>query len=144
MQHQSFVEELLSVKFISPEIIKPTEEFRKDRVDELAENIILEETWTTPILVEKHNLVIMDGHHRYQVALMLELDMIPCLMIGYDNPYLKLSSRTIGEEITFEKIILAGLTGQLLSYKSTKHDLLIDLLKIKIPVGILKNGNKLQ
>ncbi|MDD3267048.1 MAG: ParB N-terminal domain-containing protein [Burkholderiales bacterium] len=93
MKHKHYIEEVLNITFIEPQSLKPTEGFDPQRASELMLSIKNRNKWTTPIMVEKNHLVIMDGHHRHQVAQMLNLKMIPCILLSYDNPLLKLSSR---------------------------------------------------
>lgn len=134
----NIIDELLSIKLLPLNKIKQSEEHDEARVRLLTDNIKDEGIWTHPILVEKQNFIIMDGHHRYQVAKNLNFKRIPCFVLRYDNPYLTVSSRIENLDIQINNIINAGLTGNLLKYKSTKHELLIDLLQVRIPIEILE------
>lgn len=134
-----FIEDLLKVKLIPINQIKPSEEHNIDKVDSLLMKITHEGVWTNPILIESNNSVIMDGHHRYQVAKKLNLSSIPCLILGYDNPYLEVKTYMHENHINVQDIINAGLSGKLLKYKSTRHKLSYDLLGIKIPIKILSS-----
>lgn len=139
MYTKSFIEDLLKVKLILMNQIKPSEEHSIEMVSSLLDNVINENVWTHPILIENKNFVIMDGHHRYQVAKKLNFKRIPCIIIGYDNPYLRVKSRIDGANIYIRDIINAGLSGQLLKFKSTQHELLFDLIKTQIPIQVLSN-----
>jgi hypothetical protein len=135
-QKFSWGNESIKLCFVPPKQLKPTEIYNKERTKALARKIFTENYWTRPLLVESNHLVIMDGHHRHQAAMMLNLMTIPCIMLSYESPYLEVSSWR-NKPISKEEIIHAGLTGKLLEYKSTRHKLLLDLPKISIPIRLL-------
>lgn len=140
MKNQNHIEDMLKITFISPNDLKPTEKFNQERVDELVEKIMEGNKWTMPLIVEKNNLVIMDGHHRHQAAKILRINKIPCILLTYDNPLLQLSSRIDNITIDGEKIIEAGLSGVPLEYKATKHDLKIEQNAINLPLDYIINA----
>ncbi len=135
-----FMRELLQVKIIPIRIVKPSEYYNLDTVNLLVKCIECAGIWTHPIIIEKQNFIIMDGHHRFQAAKNLGLKNIPAFVIGYDNPYLKLTSRIPEQNILAENVIKAGLTGKLLNYKSTCHNISIDMPKTKIQISDLNNS----
>lgn len=138
MSSDSFLTQLLSVKLLSLNSLRPTENHDTHRVSALEKDIINIGVWKVPLLIEENKFAIMDGHHRFQVAKNIGLQRIPCLVIGYDNPFLRLSSGKVGVKISPECIINAGLTGNLLPYKSTVHILELNLLQIKVPIELLR------
>jgi hypothetical protein len=136
--------ELISLHFIAPKMLKPTEEYDPSRAKSLIKKIETEGVWLHPLLVENNNYTIMDGHHRHQAAKTLGLLLIPCFLLSYDNPHLKLSSRRQEKEIYRQDIIKAGLTGNLLPYKSTRHQLLLKLPETFIPLVLLMQNNNFE
>lgn len=139
-----YLKELMTIKMLSPSSLKPTEQYDPSRVDTLFEKIKNEGIWQQPILIERNHSVIMDGHHRHQVAKRMNLTTIPCLIISYDSPYITVTSRHSDKDINAEDILQAGLTGILLDYKSTRHQLSIPLLSIRIPIEALMHSNSLH
>lgn len=133
-----FLEDLLSVKLLPLELLKPTENHNYFKVEALEKDILNLGIWKVPLLIEQNNLIIMDGHHRFEVAKRIGLARIPCVVINYNNPYLSLSSKIDSVKITPNKIIEAGLTRNLLPYKSTMHTITLDLLEIQIPIKLLQ------
>ncbi|PDT34698.1 hypothetical protein ATY30_02625 [Sinorhizobium americanum] len=79
--------------------------------------------WTRPILVEHRHSVIMDGHHRYFCAGELDLSSVPCVLLSYDDPSLHVSYWSQPGPVDVDRIIRAGLSGELMSFKTTKHRL---------------------
>lgn len=132
-----YLNELVTIHFLSPQLLKPTEKHDPAKVSFLAEKISTEGIWCEPLLLERDTHIIMDGHHRYRVAKALNLSIIPCLRLTYSNPHLTVKSRMPNKDIQPENIIQAGLTGNLLAYKSTRHQLAVEFFNIRIPLLFL-------
>lgn len=99
----------------------PTEEINHGRMQSLAAHIKSANVWTKPLLIEEQSSAIMDGHHRYNVALMLGLKRVPCLCLSYDDPNLSVVAWNGGQPYEVFKILNAAQTGDLLDFKTTKH-----------------------
>ena len=115
---------LLSFQLLSPEKLRATEAINIYRARSLAEQIKSQGVWSVPLLIEKNHFIVMDGHHRLWSALQLGLQQVPCFLTDYDNPHLRLTSWAGQKELTPEDVMTAGLTGELLAYKTTRHLLL--------------------
>ena len=130
------------LKYISPHEIFPHENHCNNRLKILLKKISKEGMWTSPLLVDRHNMILMDGHHRLAVAKIMNLKKIPCLMLDYIS--VAVISRTPKIIITPEIIKNAALSGSLLPFKSTKH-LYSEFSHIpcSIPLSVLKifSGN---
>lgn len=123
-----------SVEYEPPSALLPTERHDPVRVGELIEKVKKKGFWTTPILVEKNSLAIMDGHHRTAVALKLNLKKVPVVKLSYGDPRVLLSGWKPGKIFSPEEIISAALSGVPLPLKSTKHDLTVPLPSLKVPL----------
>lgn len=123
-----------SVEYELPWVLLPTERHDPARVDKLIERVNKVGVWTTPILVDKKSLAIMDGHHRTAVALKLNLKKVPVVKLSYGDPRVLLSGWKPGETFSPEDIIAAAVSGVLLPFKSTKHDLAVPLPSLKVPL----------
>ena len=88
-----------------------------------------------PIIVDKDNLVILDGHHRFNSCKQLGLTKIPCITVDYFNdPKIKVVARR-KEYIINKKIVIdMGLSKKVFPAKTTKHYVLYRLKKLKIPI----------
>ncbi|MFD9900949.1 hypothetical protein ACFWXH_22040 [Mesorhizobium sp. NPDC059054] len=107
--------------------LKRTEEINLGRAASLRKKIENEGKWNNPILLERESKAVMDGNHRLWVAHNLGLQCVPCILLYYGNRHLQLSSWSKGQAVSPNQVVSAGLTGALLGYKTTKHDLLLDL-----------------
>lgn len=123
-----------SVEYELPRVLLPTERHDPVRVTKLVEKVKKMGFWTTPILVERNSLAIMDGHHRTAAALKLNLKKVPVVKLSYDDSRVLLSGWKPGEIFSPEDIIAAALSGVPLPLKSTKHNLTVPLPSLKVPL----------
>jgi hypothetical protein len=72
--------------------LKPHEEVIKDQVCELAREMRVEGKVRDPLIVDDKNLVILDGMHRYDSLRKLGCVSVPCCLINYDAPEIKVGS----------------------------------------------------
>ncbi len=140
MEHQRLADfnELLKVELLPLEQLRPHEEFCLKNYEYWLTQVKEQQHWTNPILVDSEHNIIMDGHHRYQIALHLKLKYIPCILISYGNQFLKVSNYTDGNQMDSKQIIDTVCCGRLMSKKSTRHCLAYQLPQVKIPLEILQ------
>ena len=100
--------------------LKPTEMVDAAHVRMLAEQMQRDGVQRRPVLVERHSLAILDGHHRYHAAKALGLAFVNAVVIDYSDPRLTLASWT-ERSFTPTDVREAAETGQLLPAKSTRH-----------------------
>lgn len=118
---------------INPNLLVPLENYDKDRVRWLEKKVLDDAKWLTAIAVSiEHNLV-MDGHHRRQVAINLGLKLVPCLFFSYKD--IKVRSLRDNELVSPENIINKFRSNkEIYPYKTAKHELpdlgIIDPIKL--------------
>ncbi len=111
----------MKVYFLNPKKLNPIEDFDTNRVDWLKEKIKKEEKWTVPLAVAQEHNLVMDGHHRLQVALTLNLKKIPCFIYSYS--LINTFSLRKGVKVSSEIIIKNFLDSKIFPYKTAKHEL---------------------
>lgn len=76
-----------------------------------------------PILVAADDLVILDGHHRYEALRELGCRRVPCYLIDYFSDLVQLDTwpGAIVQEVTKEDVLRRGMRGDLLPPKTTRH-----------------------
>ncbi len=77
--------------------------------------------FTVPIIVDKKNLVILDGHHRAQAMKDLGYKKIPATMVDYADKKIKVFSRRKSVKIDKNVVIERALNNKLFKFKTTKH-----------------------
>lgn len=111
----------MKVYFLNPNKLNPIEDFDAIRLDWLKEKIKKEDLWTVPIAIAQEHNLVMDGHHRLQVALSLNLTKIPCFIYSYKN--IKTFSLRKEVKVSSEIIIKNFLNSKIFPYKTAKHNL---------------------
>lgn len=74
-----------------------------------------------PIIADQETRVILDGHHRHAAYKMLGLEYVPCVLVDYRSPQVRVESRRPGVLVSKEEVIRRGLTGDLYPPKTTCH-----------------------
>lgn len=128
----------LPYEFVKVSKLKCIEEFDPNRVDWLKDKIVQDGIWTEPLKIEMKHHLILDGHHRFEVAKLLGLTQLPCEIYDYDNvPTWSLRSEI---EISKEEVARKALIGDIYPYKTVKHQF-YSLSKCSIKLGKLKENS---
>lgn len=128
----------MELQFIEPEQLRPTEEHDPDAVIELAAKIAREGVWSAPLLIHRGNLAILDGHHRWQVAIRMQLCVVPCFICAYHEDNVRLGTWRPDYHPTASDVFRAAATGLLFPRKTTRHHPPQLGLAFAIPLGLLK------
>ncbi|MDX0110355.1 transcriptional regulator [Sinorhizobium meliloti] len=118
--------------------LRPSEEINIDHARALAKTIADKGQWTHPILVETQHWIIMDGHHRYFCATELGLSSVPCVLLSYDDPNLHVTYWSDHASVAVDQIIQAGLSGDLMRFKTTRHTLEVPLPRCSVSLDDLR------
>ena len=130
----------MQVDLIPLEILRPHEFTIPKKVDELEKMTNRWNAYVLPLVVDNKTGVILDGHHRHQVALRLGLQCLPCVQVDYmgdETVELEVWPNCGKESITKEEVVQAGLQGDLFSPKTSRHRLSDHLPPISVPLSRL-------
>lgn len=92
-----------------------------DYLAALAEDIGRDGELRQPIVVDRHSLVILDGHHRTAALRLLGCVYIPTYLVDYLHPAITVEPRRPGIPVSKESVVRTGLSGQLYPPKTSKH-----------------------
>lgn len=101
--------------------LRPHEEVDPDRVKRLSEEIREDGTIHSPVIADEATSVILDGHHRYRALRELGCQMVPCHLVDYMDPMIRVEAWDDGRPIDKGALIKRGLSGDLLPAKTTRH-----------------------
>ena len=107
------------IVYVNVDQLKHIEDFGRKRVDWLRKKILTEGEWTVPLKVEKDHFLVMDGQHRMEVAKMLNLKFVPCILYSYDE--VQVWSLRDNYEVNAKLIIKRALEDNIYPYKTAKH-----------------------
>ena len=132
-----------TIVYISVNKLKHIEDFGPKRVDWLKEKILAEGEWTVPLKIEQENFLVMDGQHRMEVAKLLDLKYVPCILYSYNE--VEVWSLRDNYEVNAELIINRVADNDIYPYKTAKHAFPDSGdLRCKIPLSELKKQNILS
>lgn len=112
------------VSLVALEWLKPHEEIRLKNRDKLLDMTKRWGGFTKPLLVDSVSGSILDGHHRYSVALSLNLKRVPVILIDYladDQITVDVWPGCGRESITKQEVIDMSLSEGLFPPKTSKH-----------------------
>ncbi len=107
------------VVLINPHRLRAHEEHDGDHARHLRKKIEAAGIWTTPVIVEWEDLIVMDGHHRLSVALAAGLAYVPCLLADYHT--VPVTSRRTDIAVTPDDIRARARARHLYPAKTTRH-----------------------
>ena len=114
------------VVFFEIEALREHEEIRPDYLEELKNEILLDGILKMPICIDKKTCIILDGHHRLQALKRLGCKKIPCVLVDYQSPDIRVIAWREGEEITKERIIEIALSEKKMPSKTSKHMIILN------------------
>jgi ParB-like chromosome segregation protein Spo0J len=105
--------------------LKEHEEVNEKELEALKKRIMEDGVLKMPIAVDESTHIVLDGHYRLRALKDLGYSKVPVVLVDYSSPEIKVLSWRRGQKITKERVIKAGLSGNKLPYKSSKHMVLI-------------------
>ncbi len=131
----------MKVELVPLEVLRPHEQILPKKVDQLEKMTHRWNAYTKPLLIDRATGTILDGHHRYQVALRLELLCVPCVLIDYledDLIELDIWPNCGRDKVTKNEVIQAALSGNLFTPKTSRHRLSDHLPPIAVTLSRLR------
>ena len=131
----------MKVELVPVETLLPHEKVEEHRVDNLEKMTLRWRAYTKPLLVDRKTGTILDGHHRTKVAVRMELQCLPCVLIDYledDGISVSVWPNSGRESIQKEEVIEAALSGNLFEPKTSRHMLSDHLPPISVPLARLQ------
>ena len=127
------------VKLVDTDSLRHIEDFSIRRVSEVKEKILSDGVWTRPICISREGLV-MDGQHRFEVALELGIKQIPAIEFDYND--IEIYSLRSDEEVTVDLVIERAMSNNIYPYKTVKHVFPEEVLICNYDIKELINGNR--
>ncbi len=118
--------------------LHPHEETDPARVKRLSEAIREDAMIYNPVIVDEGTRVILDGHHRFHALGELGCRLIPCHLVDYLDPMIRVEGWENGEPLDKHALLEKGLSGELLPVKTTRHRTLRDIPQKATPLAKLR------
>ena len=123
----------MQVSIIDLSKLKEHEKIDKKHLIKIKHLIEKSGVFKEPIIVDKDNLVILDGHHRFNSCKQLGLAKIPCITVDYLNDQkIRVVARQNMFKVNKKIVINMGLSKNVFPAKTTKHYIPYRVKQLKI------------
>ena len=135
------IEQHVDIDLVERDSLRGHEEIIPNNLDERIKKI-LNMGFYKPIIVDATTMVILDGHHKWVAARVLELDKVPVVSVNY------LGNASIivdvwpdcgKDSITKQEVIEMGLSEGVFPPKTSRHSFAFEVPVIQIPLATLKS-----
>jgi len=113
------------------EVLRPHERIDDDLLDAVRAALQWRQDDLPPVIVDDGSWTILDGHHRHEAHRRLGYRRIPCLVVDYRSPMIRLEPRRTDLIVSKAEVVARARHGRLLPPKTTRHVL---------PRGFLPRG----
>ena len=107
------------IELVDVGVLLHIEGFSRRRVEWLRRKILKEKVWSKPIAIDARHLLVLDGQHRMEVALALELKNVPA--VKYDYARVEVWSLRKKYQFDCQLVTERALVGDIYPYKTVKH-----------------------
>lgn len=128
------------IKLVPIEVLRPHERVIEKHVTELMNDIVRDGRLIYPILVDRETMIILDGHHRVEALKRLGARYIPAILVDYRGDGVKVSSWRENWAVSKEDVVRAGIEGNLLPPKTSRHITSFDIPAVNVPLDVLFGG----
>ncbi|MDD5109931.1 MAG: ParB N-terminal domain-containing protein [Patescibacteria group bacterium] len=109
------------INFVPLPLLKAHEKTSRRRLRTVRRAITSTGYFTHPIMVDRKNLVILDGHHRTQALREIGAKRIPACMVDYRSHKISVRGRRSNVRVSKTIIIRRALAGKLFPCKTSRH-----------------------
>jgi len=109
------------IKIVPIGSLKQHEEVIACHLARLMEQIKNDGFLSDPVIVDRNTMVILDGHHRFNSLMAMGLKFCPVCLVDYQDETIQVASWKEDMIVTKDDVIGAGMTGELLSPKTSRH-----------------------
>lgn len=111
-----------SITLIDPDDLHAHEDVDPVQVQRVVAQMRASGRFQTPLLVDRHTLVVLDGHHRLVASKEIGCKRIPCYCVDYlQDDGIQLESWRDDVALTKEGVIAMGLSDDMYPQKTTRH-----------------------
>ncbi|QOJ79332.1 ParB N-terminal domain-containing protein [Infirmifilum lucidum] len=111
----------LKVSLLNIYLIKPHEMYIEERVRAIMEDMTGRGVLIKPVVVERGEFVLLDGHHRFEALKRLGISIIPAVLVDYWDPRIVVKSWVNGATCSKQEVIRRALRGDLFPPRTTRH-----------------------
>ena len=130
---------LKMMDLINISVLKEHEQVDQNHLLAIKNSIKNTNLFKEPIIVDKQNLIVLDGHHRLRSCKMLGLSKIPCILVDYlHDSRIRVTTRRKEYKITKEIVVNMARKCEVFPNKTTKHHVPYRIKNLNMPLSSLK------
>lgn len=111
----------LKVSLLNIYLIKPHEMYIEERVRAIMEDLTRRGVLVKPVVVERGEFVLLDGHHRLEALKRLSISVVPAVIVDYWDPRIVVKSWVDGATYSKLEVVRRALRGDLFPPHTTRH-----------------------
>ena len=137
---ETMIEQRVDVEMVERSSLRGHEEVIPSNLEKRISKL-LNKGFYKPIIVDAASLVILDGHHKWTAAGLLDLDRVPVIMVEYiedDTVLVDVRPDCEKKSITKDEVLEMGISDGVFPPKTSRHSFSFSVPSIQIPLEELR------
>ena len=137
---ETMIEQRVDVEMVERSSLRGHEEVIPSNLEKRISKL-LNKGFYKPIIVDAASLVILDGHHKWTAAGLLDLDRVPVIMVEYiedDTVLVDVWPDCEKKSITKDEVLEMGISDGVFPPKTSRHSFSFSVPSIQIPLEELR------
>jgi len=137
---ETMIEQRVDVEMVERGSLRGHEEVIPSNLEKRISKL-LNKGFYKPIIVDAASLVILDGHHKWTAAGLLDLDRVPVIMVEYiedDTVLVDVWPDCEKKSITKDEVLEMGISDGVFPPKTSRHSFSFSVPSIQIPLEELR------
>ena len=130
----------MDITLLPIDVLKQHEQVLKYNVATVEHDLLRDGVIRDPIVVDRKTMIILDGHHRYNVLKHMGAAYVPVYLVDYASSAVQVHSWRPGVHISKDDVVRAGLSGHLMAAKSSRHVIAGAPHDIDVPLVLLQEA----
>jgi hypothetical protein len=130
----------MDITLLPIDVLKQHEQVLKHTMATVEHDLLRDGVIRDPIVVDRKTMIILDGHHRYNVLKQMGAAYVPVYLVDYASSAVQVHSWKPGVHISKDDVMRAGLSGHLMPAKSSRHVIAGAPHDIDVPLALLQEA----
>ena len=137
---KSVREQQVEIFMVKRETLKDHEEVIPSNLEKRVSKM-MNKGFYKPIVIDNDSKVILDGHHKWTAAKLLDLDLVPVIIVDYlqdDTVLVDVWPESGRQHITKQEVLEMGISDMVFPPKTSRHIFPFTLPSFSIPLDDLR------
>ncbi|MGB9666054.1 MAG: ParB N-terminal domain-containing protein [Candidatus Cryosericum sp.] len=128
----------MTITLMPVSALRQHEQILNENLTRIQHDLVRDGMIKDPIIVDQRTMVILDGHHRYNALKRMGYKYVPVYFVDYSSDHIAVAAWRAGEHVTKAEVMRAGLTGDLMPAKTSRHTMPDMPHGVNVPLALLK------